>query len=174
MGKHRKDRLSRLAKAIDALAERDEQLLREAERVDRLRPQGALMLHDLCRQFVEALNACLKEPAVTFDPPCWTMESFTDGAVHLFQINLRGRLLQMAFRSTDQLQSTEDFAKPYILEGAVRCFNQELLESSRVDEQQIFFCTQGSAGQWHYSDRRLYRTGLVTEDYLAGELERLL
>lgn len=163
-----------MAKAIEALTDRDEQLLREAERVDRLRPQGALMLHGLCRQFVEQVNLRLKEPSVSFDPSTWTLDSFTDGATHLFQINLRGRLLQLAFRSTDQLHSTDDFPKPYIMEGALRCFNQELLESSRVDEQQIFFCAKGLSGQWHYSDRRLYRTALITEDYLAGELERLL
>ena len=86
-------------------------------------------------------------------------------------------MLQFEFEATEEPYSTEDFRQRYVLHGDVRSFNQNFLEHDTVDEQQIFFCpndhgAEGSA--WHFFDVRTYRTGLVSLDYLAAELERLL
>ena len=141
---------------------------------DRIRPVGALALYLLCREFVDGVNAKLSQSAVTLDPPAWSADQFNDDGVNLIQINLRGRLLQLTFQSPDQLESTEDFSKPYVLEGAVRSFNQDLLDLNRIDEQQIYFCVKGGEGKWYFNDRRLYRIGLLNQDFFIGELEQLL
>lgn len=170
----RRDRLSRLAEAIETAAARDRRRILEAERVDRLRAAGAADLYSICRELVDSLNARLTEPAVILDPPVYSPENFDDIRPNLFQINLRGRLLQIAFGATPELISTEDFRSPYVLSGAVRSFNQELLERHVMDEQNIFYCLDGAAGRWFFSDRRAYRNGRLTADFFARELERLL
>ncbi len=172
--RHSPDRLARLALAIDAIEDQDKRLLDDSELVDRLREQGAAALHQLCRDFVDQLNGKLKHPALVLDPPEWTPENFNDSAPNLFQISLRGRLLQLEFSAPDEPYSTEDFRHRYVLRGGVRSFNQDLLEQDTVDEQQIFFCPLESGATWHFFDARTYRTGLLSIDYLAIELERLL
>lgn len=172
--KSRSDRLTRLARMIESLNVRDEAKLHRATSVDRIRPLGALSLHLLCSDFVNGVNAKLSQPAVTLDPPEWSPEKFNDAGANLIQINLRGRLLQIAFQSTEQFESTEDFNKPYVLEGAVRSFNQDLLDLNRIDEQQIYFCIEGEEGKWYFNDRRLYRTGPVDQKFFIDELEQLL
>ncbi len=94
--------------------------------------------------------------------------------MNLFQINLRGRLLQLEFAATAELFESDDFRQPYILRGAIRRFNQELLDSNTVDEQLLFCCPTGTTTRWYFFDPRTYRTGRVSEDYLIAELERLL
>jgi hypothetical protein len=170
----RRDRLSRLADAIECAAARDRQRIREAERIDHLRVSGASDLYGICRELVDGLNSRLTDPAVVLDPPVYSPDNFEDGSANLFQINLRGRLLQIGFRSTEELISTEDFRSPYILSGSVRSFNQELLERQAMEEHNIFYCLEGESGRWFFSDRRAYRNGRVTPDFLARELERLL
>ncbi|HWD97576.1 MAG TPA: hypothetical protein VG345_01005 [Bryobacteraceae bacterium] len=166
--------MSRLAEAIATAAARDRHRIREAERIDRLRAAGAADLYSICRELVDSLNARLIEPAVVLDPPVYSPENFDDSRPNLFQINLRGRLLQIAFAATPELISTEDFRSPYILSGAVRSFNQELLDRHGMEEQNIFYCLDGAAGRWFFSDRRAYRNGRLTADFFARELERLL
>ncbi len=172
--KSRPDRLSRLASAIEAIGDRDQKLIAEASRVEQLRIEAAVALHAICRGFVDGINAKLSNPAVVLSPGAYTGSGFDDPGPNLFQINLRGRLLQLEFHSTEELYARDDFRRPYILRGAVRSFNQEFLNRNSMDEQQIFYCPQGEAGSWHYFDCRTYRTGLVGEDYLASEMERLL
>ena len=53
-------------------------------------------------------------------------------------MNVRGRILQVAFEATVELVSTEDFRVPYTLHGSVRAFNQELLDKDIIEEQLIF------------------------------------
>jgi hypothetical protein len=170
----RRDRLSRLADAIESATVRDRERILEAERIDRLRARGAADLYAICRELVDALNSRLTDPAVVLDPPVYSAENFEDGGANLFQINLRGRLLQIGFGSTDELMSTEDFRSPYILSGSVRSFNQELLERQAMEEHNIFYCLEGGGGRWFFSDCRAYRNGKLTPDFLARELERLL
>jgi hypothetical protein len=167
-------RLSRLAAAIDRVNRQDRVLLTEIARVEQLRIQGAAALHGICGAFVDDLNARLAEPSLQFDPPVFDPGRFRDSAPNLFQINLSGRLLQIEFTATDELVSTDDFRKPYTLVGTVRSFNRELLAQNSVDEQSIYFCPEGASGEWHYFDSRTYRTGRVSGDFLARELERLL
>jgi hypothetical protein len=175
--RHSQDRLQRLAKSIEAIEERDRQMADESSQVDKLRDDGAAALYGLCREFVDNLNRRLPEPALLLDPPEWTRESFHESGPNLIQISLRGRLLQLEYEATDEPFCTEDFRYRYVLRGDVRSFNQNFLEHDTVDEQQIFYCpgNDGDEGaSWHFFEVRTYRTGKVSLDYLASELERLL
>jgi hypothetical protein len=172
--RHSQDRLQRLAKSIEAIEERDREMVVESSLVDHLRAEGAANLYKLCREFVDDLNRRLPEPALMLDPPEWTEESFHESGPNLIQISLRGRLLQFEYESTDEPYSTEDFRHRYVLRGDVRSFNQNFLEHDTVDEQEIYYCPQDDGAFWHFFDVRTYRTGRVSLDYLAAELERLL
>ena len=149
-------------------------MIDESTRVDEFRLRGAGDLHEICRVFVERINAKLSESAVLMDPPIFTQSHFNDGGLNLYQINLRGRLLQLEFEATDELYGTDDFRRPYVLRGAVRSFNQDFLNHNSVDEQMIFYCPSGEAAAWYFFDGRTYRTGRVGEEYLLSEMERLL
>jgi hypothetical protein len=172
--KNRPDRLTRLATAIEALGDRDQQLIGESQRVDQLRLRGATHLYAVCRGFVDDVNSRLSHPAVVLSPPAFPEASYDDSGANLFQINLRGRLLQLEFHATEDLYGRDDFKYPYVLRGAVRSFNQEFLDRSSMDEQMIFCCPDGDEAVWYFFDCRTYRTGRVGEEYLAAELERLL
>lgn len=172
--RHSQDRLGRLARAIENLAERDQRLVDESSHVDKLREQGAAALYRTCREFVDALNGRLGDPAVVLDPPEWRPDNFNDGGPNLLQISLRGRLLQIEYSATDEPYSTEDFRHRYVLKGGVRSFNQNFLERDTVDEQQIFYCVHENGGAWHFFDTRTYRTGHISSEYLVAEMERLL
>ena len=136
--------------------------------------RGAAELHGICRGFVDSLNSRLAAPSILLDPPLYSPGVFTQNGPNIFQINLRGRLLQIEFAATEELYSTDDFRRPYTLYGTVRSFNQELLSMNIIDEQTIYYCPEGGAARWHYFDCRTYRSGRVTADFLAVELERLL
>jgi hypothetical protein len=166
--------MERLAEAIDAIAERDQHQMDEGAHVDQLRAEGAGCLYQICRDFVDDLNARLAQPALVLDPPEWTPESFDQYGANLLQISLRGRLLQIEFTATDEPYSTEEFRHRYVLRGGVRSFNQDFLEQDTVYEQMLFYCPHESASQWHFFEPRTYRTGMLTKEYLAVELERLL
>jgi hypothetical protein len=168
------DRLDRLARSIEAIAGRDQKMVEESEQVDRLRAEGAAALYEICRKFVDDLNTRLSQPALVLDPPEWRESSFDDAGVNLFQISLRGRLLQVEFIATEEPYSTEEFRHRYVLRGGIRSFNQNFLERDTVDEQAIFYCPHESGDAWHFFDARTYRTGVVNADYFAAELERLL
>ena len=170
----RPDPLTRLAKSIEAIGERDRSLLNESTQVDRLRTEGALALHGLCRRFVDMLNTQLSAPALQLDPPDYSAGYYHDSGINLFQINLRGRLLQIEFTATEELYSTEEFRLPYILEGAIRSYSQQSLERDTLDEQAIFCCPRNGALSWHYFDYRTYGTGLVTPEFFATEMQRLI
>ncbi|HEX4136068.1 MAG TPA: hypothetical protein VHY84_15750 [Bryobacteraceae bacterium] len=170
----RPDRLTRLARAIDALGETDRKLIAESTKVDRLRLRGALDLYRVCSGFVEKVNDKLSDAAVLLDPPSYSEGNYNDTGLNLFQINLRGRILQVEFGATAELYESDDFRLPYILRGAVRSFNQDLLERSSIDEHLIFYCPKNDAAVWHFVDSRTYRSGRITENYLISEMERLL
>jgi hypothetical protein len=166
--------MGRLALAIEAIAGEDQRLVDESANVDKLRDEGAAALYRICREFVDDLNSRLSKPVLRLDPPEWSADKYVDVGSNLLQISLRGRLLQLEYSATEEPYSTEDFRHRYVLEGGVRSFNQNFLERDTVDEQQIFFCPHASGAAWHFFDSRTYRTGLVTADYLAAELERLM
>ncbi|HVY93633.1 MAG TPA: hypothetical protein VHA14_12815 [Bryobacteraceae bacterium] len=168
------DRLERLAQSIEAIGGRDQRLIEESALVERLREEGGAALYRICRDFVDDLNSRLSQPALVLDPPDWNPENFDEDGANLYQISLRGRLLQIEFSATDEPYSTEEFRRRYVLRGGVRSFNQKFLDRDTVDEQLIFYCPHESGAAWHFFDARTYRTGLVTADYLATEMERLL
>jgi hypothetical protein len=172
--RRRPNRLERLAARIEALNERDNGLDDETAAVGRLRLRGAAELYAICRGFVKSLNSALVSPVIILDPSDYLPENFTYSGPNILQINLRGRLLQIDFAATEDLYSTDDFRRRYTLQGTVRSFNQELLASNIVDEQTIYYCPEGAAGQWYFFNSQTYRTGRVTADFLAAELERIL
>jgi hypothetical protein len=171
----RQDRLQQLARSIDALAEEDGLLFQRAEQMGETRRKAAVELHRVCASFARKLNALLKSADLVLDPPDYEAERFRDAGVNLFQLNVRGRILQIEFEATPELISTENFRVPYTLEGAVRCFNQQLLERDLIEEQLLFYCVEkGGAAMWRFFDGRTYRTGPFDEDYLLSLMEQLL
>ena len=169
-----RQRLKKLAERIDALAKKDETVIRRAREIGSLRRQAALELHGACADFVRELNALLSAPALTLDPGEYEPAQFQERAANLFQINARGRIVQIKFEATPELMSTEDFRIPYILSGAVRCFNQQLLEQDLIEEQLLFYTLEKARYMWRFFDPRTHRSGRVDTDYLASLLEQLV
>jgi len=169
-----KDRLARLAKSLDALARHDENTIRRAHEIGALRRQAAVELHGLCHDFVSDLNQLLAKLLLEFHPEEYTADNFDDEGINLFQINARGRILQIKFEATPELVSTEEFRIPYILAGAVRCFNQQLLEKDLIEEQLLFFTVEKSRHMWRFFDPRTYRSGPFDTDYLITLMEQLV
>jgi hypothetical protein len=169
-----KERLKKLASRVDALAAKDESLLRRAREIMTLRREAALELHGICAGFVRAMNELLKLTELEFAPPEYSAGSFQENGVNLFQINARGRLLQISFQATPELISTENFRAPYILEGSVRCFNQPLLEQDLIEEQSIFCTLEKNRTLWRFFKARTYQSGPLDMDYLISLLEQLV
>jgi len=169
-----KDRLARLARNLDALARKDENTIRRAHEIGTLRRQAAMELHTICGKFVQDLNGLLAAIELEFHPEEYSAANFQDTGVNLFQINARGRILQIRFEATPELTSTEDFRVPYILSGAVRCFNQQLLERDLIEEQLLFYTLEKSRNLWRFFDVRTYRSGPVDAEYLISLLEQLV
>jgi hypothetical protein len=167
-------RLKRLAENIDALAQKDERLIRRAREIGEMRQAAAASLHDICAGFVTAVNRLLTQPVMELDPPDFPPHAFQDDTPNLMQINVRGRILQIAFASTPELVSTEDFRVPYILGGSVRAFNQELLEKDIIEEQLIFYTLEHHRKMWRFFDARTYRSGAFDQEYLVSLMEQLL
>lgn len=167
-------RLKRLAQNIDSLLEKDERLLRHAREVADLRREAASDLHTICREFVGSLNRMLERSAVELDPQVLSREGFQEDSPCLVQINARGRILQIVFRATEDLVSTEDFRVPYTLEGTVRAFNQELLEKDLIEEQLIFYTVEKHKKMWRFFDARTYRSGPFDVEYLISLMEQLI
>ena len=167
-------RLKRLARSIDALAEKDEGFLRRAREIAALRQAAAADLYAICADFVGAVNRLLARMEIELDPPGFGSSSFQEDLVNLVQINVRGRILQVAFSATPELISTEDFRVPYTLQGTIRAFNQELLEKDIIEEQLIFYTLEDHKQMWRFFDARTYRSGPFDQEYLIGLMEQLL
>ena len=168
------DRLKKLARSLDALARQDEVRIHRAREIGSLRRQAALELYGICADFVRGLNQLLSEIELEFDPEEYRPEHFHDEGINLFQINARGRIVQIKFEATPEPVSTEDFRVPYILAGAVRCFNQQLLEKDLIEEQLLFYTIEKSRHFWRFFDARTYRSGPFDADYLTGLMEQLV
>lgn len=169
-----KNRLSRLAGNIDALAAKDDLALARVEEIARLRRQAALDLYAVCAAFVTALNGLLSKTQVILDPPVYSSDNFAEDGVNLLQVNARGRVLQINFKSTPELISTEEFRVPYILAGSIRCFNQQLLQQDLILEHLLFYCLEKDRRFWRFFDERTYRSGPLNEDYLISLMEQLV
>jgi len=168
------DRLKKLAKTIDGLSQQDEKLIERTKAIAELRRRAAVELHLICAHFVRDLNQLLSQTEIKLDPPEYAPESFQEEGSNLIQINARGRLLQIEFQAPPELISTEDFRVPYILAGAVRSFNQDLLDRDIIEEQFVFYCLEKKGNLWRFFDARTYRTAPFNEDYLAALMEQLV
>ncbi|HWB86133.1 MAG TPA: hypothetical protein VG675_18460 [Bryobacteraceae bacterium] len=175
-GKHSgfSQRLKRLAGQIDALTAKDERNIHHAREIASLRRQASVELHGTCAEFVRQVNQFLTGAEMTLDPPEFFAERFQEEGTNLFQINIRGRILQIEFGATEELMSTEDFRVPYILEGLIHAFNQELLEKNLIEEQLLFFTVEDDRRMWRFFDARTYRSGPFDLEYLLSLMERLL
>lgn len=169
-----KDRLKRLALRIGRLTEKDQAQIRHEEEVTEMRRRAAVELYGICEKFVAAVNGLVEESAVELSPADFWLESFRDDRPNLFQINVRGRIVQLEFSAPDRLISTENFRVPYILEGSVRCFNQAFLDRDAIEEQSLFFCLEKNRRVWRYFNNRTYHTGVIEQDFLIGLLEQVL
>jgi hypothetical protein len=169
-------RLKRLADSIDALVEKDNRAIDIARVVEAKRASGAVELHHIFRRFVDSVNALATKASLVLDPEEFEEGMFLDSNQNFFQIHVRGRILLVTFGPPFENISTENFRIPYILEGTVRCFNQELLEHESIEEHSVFYCycMNGIEAEWRYSKAHTYQTGPVDNAYLASVFESLL
>ena len=177
------DRYRRLAQKIEELRRQDEAFLARRNEITRQRDQAVRELHQICRRFTEHLNSYIKQDHLDLLPPELPEELDEDCRLQIM-LNVRGRVLLIALEAPASLVSTDSFRKPYILQGEVRFFNQELLDDSRVEEHGLYFCPgeggrdgpKGGArrGAWVFWNGRNYKSGPVDEDYLAGLLEQIM
>ncbi len=168
------ERFQRLARRIQELRLKDEEAQQRRARIAEQRSEAVRRLWELCHTFSEHLNTYIRHDRVELTPVEPPEEVPEDVPVQLL-LNVRGRVLLLDVRAPANLISTENFKKPYILEGEVRFFSQELLEDERVEEHDIFFCPdEGKSGAWLYFNGHNYKSGPVEELYLAGLMERIL
>jgi len=167
-------RLERLAENIEALGKKDELALKHAREIIELRRLAVRELHAICADFVSSLNQLLSQPVVDLDPPDLNSDGFREDAANLFQINVRGRLLQIEFKATAELLSTEEFRVPYTLEGMVRAFNQSLLDKDLIQEQLLFYTLEHHRRMWRFFDARTYRSGPFDREYLITLMEEIV
>src|SRR5260370_16891369 len=136
--KARDERLKRLAKNIDALAEKDEGFLRRSREIAALRQAAAADLYAICADFVSSVNRLLARMEIELDPPGFGSSSFQEDLVNLVQINVRGRILQVAFSATPELISTEPFRLPYTLQLPIPPFIPYLPINDTTHEHPLF------------------------------------
>lgn len=139
-----------------------------------LRFHAAEELHAVCARFVESVNKLVTSMSLELTPPAFSIEGMDDFTVQLIQINAAGRVVQLTFHSTPELESTEEIKLPYTLEGETRWYNQDLLDHDDVNDHQLFFCNDRGTYAWRYYDPRAHKMGIVDEEYLAALLEDLV
>jgi hypothetical protein len=166
------DAIGRLAQQIDA-TRKSEQIARDADRTAALRREGASELHRICAEFVAAVNGRLPEAVLDLSPPAYSPETFREAGVNLIQIGSQGREIQIAFQAPTQLVSTEKFLVPYVLEGELRAYNQEMLERFTIQSYLIFFCVENETASWRFYDWKTLRTGPIDSGLLVSLLETL-
>lgn len=167
-------RLQRLAESIEALAEKDQKLIEHNMEMAALRRRAAAELHSICADFVASVNRLLKRGELVLDPPVFSEDWFQEQGPNLVQINVSGRILQVEFATAPELVCTENFRVPYTMEGSVRAFNQALLDTSRVEEQLLFYTLENEKRMWRFFDGRTYRSGPFDQEYLVGLMEQVI
>jgi hypothetical protein len=167
-------RLKRLAENIETLAKRDEVTLSQAREILEQRHVAAQELHGICTQFVTSVNEFLPQPIVQLAPSELAPGGFLEYGNNLFQINTHGRILQVEFKATEELVSTEEFRIPYTLEGTVRAFNQSLLDKDLIEEQLLFYTLEAHRKMWRFFDARTYRSGPFDLEYLISLMEEII
>ena len=168
------DRFAALARKIEAAVQQDQERVRQTEEFGQLRSRAAAELHEVCVKFASQVNGLLKKPLVELSPAEYSRDAFRDNGANVFQINVSGRIVHLEFHATDTLTSMEKLGTPYILEGSVRAFNQQLLEMSAVPEHLLFCCPQGNRLNWVWFDPRAQRSAPLDQERLITFLERLM
>ncbi len=168
------ERLERLARGLDRAVKKDAERIEREQQIVRRRREAAFELYVICSNLVRNLNAICAAARLDLAPPEFSPESFRDAGPNLFQISVSGRILQIAFEATEPVAATENYPTPYTLEGAVRWFNQDSLETLGIQEHQLFCCIEDGKLVWRWFDPQTHRSGLVNEDYFAARLEDLL
>src|ERR1700679_1468006 len=125
-------RIARLAKQIGSEIKKEQHLLLTDAQVDELRRQGAAELYTICAEVAASVNRLLNPPVLELAPSEYTPEMFRESGANVFQLNAQGRIVQLSFQSTPEKFSTQKFLTPYILEGEVHAYNQEMLERTQV------------------------------------------
>lgn len=166
------ERIAGLARQIDAARKR-EHLAKTADQIAALRRRGACELHSICASFVSSVNSRLSDTALNLSPPVYAPEMFRGSGVNLIQIGSAGREIHIAFEATRDLVSTEKYLRPYVLEGEVRAFNQQMLARFEVRSQLLFFCLEEDNACWRCFDWRTGHTALFGSELLLGLLEIL-
>lgn len=168
------ERIARLAKQIQSEIKKDHHLLLGEPDILDLRRQGAVALHAICAEFVASINNLLAPQVLELAPPEYNASLFRDSGLNLFQINTQGRIVQVAFQSTREKFSTEKFLIPYVLEGEVRAYNQQMLERTQIHSRALFFCLEEKGRAWHYYEWLQGRTGTFGRNELVNLFERLI
>lgn len=168
------ERIARLAKQIGSEIRKEQHLLLTTDEIIEHRRQGAKELHSICADFAASVNRLLAPPVLELTPSEFTPEMFRESGANVFQINAQGRIVQITFESTPQKFSTEKFLIPYILEGELHAYNQEMLERTQVRSQALFYCVEAKQNAWHYFEWVRGRTGIFGRDQLVNLLERLV
>jgi hypothetical protein len=168
------NRIARLAQQIESVNKHEHYLLLTETEVLSLRRQGASELHAICAQFVASVNGLLSPTVLELTPPEYAAEMFHESGVNLIQISAQGRNIQIVFQAAGHNFSTEKFRIPYILEGEVRAYNQEMLEHVQIRSLPLFFCLEEKKNTWHYFEWLNGRTGLFNREQLVSMFERLL
>lgn len=166
------DPIARLAKQIDA-SRKFEPSLMSAEEVSALRRQGACKVHQICAEFVSLLKSRLPHSPVELSPPVYTPEMFRERDLNILQVSSEGRQIQIVFQAITEGFSTEKYAVPYILEGEIRTYNQQMLEHFEIRNQSLFYCLNDGTAVWQFFDWRNPRPLPVDTNLLAGLMQRL-
>lgn len=167
------ERLRRLARNLEKLAEKDRERIRADEEYLALRQAAAGELHQILTAFVAEVNALVTEVKLDLSPVQWPAGSLNYNEPNVFQINVSGRVIQVTFQVTDKLRERVEIRAEYTLVGSVRWFNQELLEREEVREDRLYYCVGRSERGWRYVDSRSQKMGVFDGDYLTGLLEQL-
>ncbi|MBL8227912.1 MAG: hypothetical protein JNL98_05525 [Bryobacterales bacterium] len=167
-------RLQKLARKLDAIPAKDAQRIALAQEIERKQHQAAAELYQLCAAFVASLNKVLSEMKVEFSPAGYSSEKLDTPNGSLFQINASGRIIQITLHCKETTASTEHFRVPYILEGRIRSFNQDLLDRQEIHEHQIFYCVDRAGDAWRFFNTRTRTSGRITTDFLIDALEELV
>src|SRR5579871_500283 len=175
------DRIRRLARKIEDLRRKDESSATRRKEIHRQRVEAARILHCVCETFVGNVNKLIKEDQMSLVPGEFAGEGVEDSRWQ-YMLNVRGRVLLIDLEPPPQLVSTELFCKPYIMQGEVRFFNQELLDDSRVEEHGLFYCpgegVKDSSGRRQgallFWNGRSYKSGPVDDSYIAELMEQLM
>lgn len=174
MRQTRDSRLARLAKNLDAIPAKDQLRIRKEQEIETLRQRGAMELYRLIEEFVKSLNTRVSQVSIEFTPEHYDARDVHNPAQNLFQINTAGRVVQVNFAAHEESVSTERFRTPYILDGVIRWYNQDLLDREEIREELLFLCFEKGVTTWVVYDLRRHRSCTFDDDHLVDIMEQLI